>query len=204
MDEKAKEGEVKLDIAKADATPSEDEKHDDEECLKTEKPLEKMTKAELLEKIQDLKEESDSNYDLFLRSQAEIENIKKRNIKEKAEWVKYAGETLIKGILPSLDNLEQAISHSQNENPLDALMEGVDLTLKGLKDNLAKSGLVEVKTEDEPFDPCFHQAVSEQADEKIEAGKILLELQKGYMLHERLIRPAMVIVSKGNQDSTDN
>jgi molecular chaperone GrpE len=85
---------------------------------------------------------------------------------------------------------------------LNALREGVELTLKGLKDNLAKSGLVEVRTEDEPFDPLFHQAVSELADEKVEAGMILHELQKGYMLHERLIRPAMVVVSKGKPDNT--
>ena len=63
---------------------------------------------------------------------------------------------------------------------------------------------VEVKTEDKPFDPCFHQAVSEQEDETVEAGMILYELQKGYTLYERLIRPAMVIVSKGNPGSATN
>jgi molecular chaperone GrpE len=162
-----------------------------------EKPLENMTKSELLEKIHELQEASERNHDLYLRSEAEIENIKKRNRKDKEDWVKYANETLIKEILPALDNLEMAISHSQDENSIQALREGVELTLKGLRDVLEKSGLEEVKAEGEPFDPNYHHAVSEQADDNVEAGIILQELQKGYMLKKRLIRPAMVIVSKG-------
>ena len=170
-----------------------------------EKPLEKMTKAELLEKISELQEEAERNHDLYLRSEAEIENIRKRNKKDKEEWVKYANESLIKEILPVMDNLEMAISHSQNENSVQALREGVELTLKGLRDMLVKSGLEEIKAEGEPFDPNFHHAVSEQADENVETGIILLELQRGYTLNKRLIRPAMVIVSKGSaDDSTDH
>lgn len=165
-----------------------------------EKPLEKMTKSELLEKLQVLQEESEKNHDLYLRSEAEIENIKKRNKKEKEEWVKYANETLIKEILPVIDNLEMALSHSNNENSIQALREGVELTLKGLRDTLEKSGLEEIKAEGEPFDPNYHHAVSEQEDENVEAGIILQELQRGYTLNKRLIRPAMVVVSKGKAD----
>ena len=162
-----------------------------------EKPLEKMKKADLILKIQELQEDSKKHYDLFLRSQADLDNFKKRTGKEKADWVKYANETLIKDILPVMDSLEKAISHSHNENSLDALREGVELTFKGLKDALAKSGLEEVKSKGEPFDPNFHQAVSEQEDNRVEAGRVLHELQKGFTLHQRLIRPSMVVVSKG-------
>jgi molecular chaperone GrpE len=165
-----------------------------------EKPLEKMTKSELLEKINELQEASQKNHDLYLRSEAEIENIKKRNRKDKEEWVKYANETLIKEILPVMDNLEMAISHSQEENSIQALREGIELTLKGLRDVLGKSGLEQVKAEGEPFDPNYHHAVFEQADENVDSGIILKELQKGYILKNRLIRPAMVIVSKGGDD----
>ncbi len=178
-------------VTQGDEEPTE-KKHKTEE-----KPLEKMTKAELLEKIKGLQEESKKNYDLYLRSQAEMENIKKRNAKEKEEWIKYANETLIKEILPVMDNLENAISHTQNENSLQSLKEGVELTLKGLKDSLVKSGLAEVKAEGEPFDPCFHHAVSELEDKSVKAGIIIQELQKGYLLNQRLIRPAMVVLSKG-------
>lgn len=169
-----------------------------------EKPLEKMTKPELLEKINELQEESEKNHDLYLRSEAEIENIKKRNKKEKEDWVKYANETLVKEILPVIDNLEMAISHAHNENSLHALREGVELTLKGLRDTLEKSGLEEVKAEGEPFDPSYHHAVSEQEDQNVEAGIILQELQKGYTLNKRLIRPAMVVVSRGKSDDATN
>jgi molecular chaperone GrpE len=165
-----------------------------------EKPLEKMTKSELLEKINELQQEKEKNHDLYLRSEAEIENIKKRNQKDREEWVKYANESLIKEILPVMDNLEMAISHSQNENSVQALREGVELTLKGLRDALGKSGLEEVKTEGEPFDPNYHHAVSAQVDESVQSGIILEELQRGYTFNKRLIRPAMVIVSKGSGD----
>lgn len=162
-----------------------------------EKPLEKSSKAELIEKIKKIEEESKNNYDLFLRSEADSENMKKRGKKEKEEWIKYANEKIIKDLLPVLDNLENAISHSKNEGSLDALREGVELTLKGLKDTLIKSGLEEVKAQEESFDPCYHHAVSEQEDEKVKAGLICHELQKGYTFNQRLIRPAMVVVSKG-------
>lgn len=180
-EEKAKTEEV-------DAEPN----HGEEEKL-----FDKMTKQELIDKIKEIQKQSETNYDLYLRSQAEIENIKKRNKKEREDWVKYANETLIKEILPVMDNLEKAISHSDNENALNALREGVELTLKGLKDTLAKSGVEEIKAQGRLFDPNFHEAVSEQEDENVKAGMILQELQKGYMLNKRLIRPAMVVVSKG-------
>ena len=162
-----------------------------------EKPLDKMTKQELIERIKEVEKQTEANHDLYLRAHAEMENLKKRNKREKEDWVKYANETLIKEILPVMDNLEKAISHSENENALNELGKGVELTLKGLKDTLIKSGLEEVKALGEPFDPNFHEAVSEQEDEKAEAGIILHELQKGYLLNKRLIRPTMVVVSKG-------
>ena len=160
------------------------------------KALDKLTKEELLEKARELQKESEKNYDLYLRSQAEMENVKKRNRKEKEDWLKFANESLIKEMLPVLDNLEKALSHSKNENTVHALKEGIGLTLKGLKDTLSKSGLEEVKALGEPFDPCFHEAVSEMNDPKTRPGIVITELQKGYTLNNRLIRPAMVVVSR--------
>jgi molecular chaperone GrpE len=160
------------------------------------KSLDKMTKEEWVEKIRELQKESQRNYDLYLRSQAEMENMKKRNKKDKEDWLKFAGETLIKEMLPVLDNLEKALSHSNNENTVHALKEGIHLTLKGLKDSLSKSGLEEVKALGEPFDPCFHEAVSEMDDPKAKPGIVITELQKGYVLNSRLIRPAMVVVNR--------
>jgi len=162
-----------------------------------EKLLERMSEAELIQKIEEFREKAEKNYDLYVRAQADIENIIKRNKKEKEEWVKYSTETLIKDLLPVIDNLENAISHSKDENSLQALREGIELTLKGLKDTLAKSGLEEIISIGKPFDPNFHHAMSEQEDENTEPGTVINEFQKGYSLNQRLIRPAMVIVSKG-------
>jgi len=201
MNKNIGEDAIKIEVTQIESETPDEEKSQEKKGADKEKPLEKMTKKELLQKITDLQEESKKNYDLFLRSQAEMENIKKRNKKEKGEWVKYSNETLIKELLPVVDNLENALSHSQNENSLNALKEGVELILKGLRDTLKKSGVEEVKAEGEPFDPCFHQAVSELEDDGVEAGIIINELQKGYFLNQRLVRPAMVVVSKGKPGS---
>lgn len=155
---------------------------------------------DLLKKIEELKAESKENYDKYIRSQAEIENIIKRNKKDKEEWYKYANEALIKELLQVIDNLENALTHSCNEKSYNAHIEGVELTLKGLKDTLAKEGLTEVKSLGEDFDPCLHHAVHQEISDSVEKGKITKEFQKGYLLKQRLIRPAMVVISKGVSD----
>ena len=159
-------------------------------------PSVKMTKTELLKKIEELQKLEKKNHDLYIRSQADIDNVKKRFQKEKGELVKYSNELLIKQLLPVIDSLKKAVDHSQNEKSTDALREGVELTLKGLTDTLEKAGLEKVKAIGEPFDPNFHEAISEQEDNTKESGIILKELQNGYILNQRLIRPAMVIVNK--------
>lgn len=159
-------------------------------------PLTKMTKAKLIEKIEKVQEASDKNLDLYIRSQAEIDNLKKRYQKEQQGLVKFANESLIKQLLPVVDNLEKAITHSQDEDSIEAIREGVDLTLKGLMDILQKAGVETVEAVGEQFDPNFHEAVSEMADDGIKPGAVIKDLQKGYTLHQRLIRPSMVIVNK--------
>ena len=159
-------------------------------------PPEEMSKEEIIALYREAKEALEKNYDLYLRSQAEIENIKKGFKREKQDWLKYANETLVKSLLPSLDYLESALEHAGNENAIHALKDGIELTLKGLKDALSKSGLVEVRAVGEPFDPCFHEAVSQIQNDQVGPGTIVEELQKGYVLNDRLIRPAVVVVSK--------
>jgi len=164
-------------------------------------PLKNMTKEELINKIDEIQGVADKNYELFLRAQDEIENMKKRFKKEREDLLKFSNESLIKQLLSVVDNLEKAISHSQEQSSLKALTEGVELTLQGLRDTLSKAGLNEVKTTGETFDPNFHEAVSEQENNSVEPGIILHELQKGYTLNDRLIRPAMVVISKSEAKS---
>ena len=177
-------------------SPEQERRGDEKASEPVDQALEKLTKEELLEKAREIQKESGQNYDLYLRSQAEMENLKKRVRKDKEDYLKFANESLLKEMLPVLDNLEKALSHSDNENNVHALKEGIRLTLKGLKDTLSKSGLEEVKALGEPFDPSFHEAVSQVDDPNAKPGIVLTELQKGYTLNTRLIRPAMVVVNR--------
>ncbi len=177
--------------------PGERDKESDNE--EHEIPLEKMTKKQLLNKVKEVQETADKNFDLYVRSQAEIDNLKKRFQRDKTELCKFSNESLIKKLLSVGDNLEKAIAHSENDNSLEALREGVELTLKGLMDTLEREGLESVKALGEPFDPNFHEAVSELQDNSAKPGTVIQELQKGYILNQRLIRPAMVIVSKNDE-----
>ncbi len=161
-----------------------------------------IKRQELLEKLKETEEEAQKNHDLYMRAYAEMENVKKRGIKEKEELRKYANESLIKEILPVIDNLQKAISHAQNDKNPTGLIEGLELTLGGLITTLEKAGLKEVEAEGKPFDPNFHEAISQQGDDKVAPGHVITEIQKGYLLNGRLIRPSMVVVSQGNTNKS--
>lgn len=202
--EEQKKETVKINIQDENGTEQEQEQNkadsQDEKENQEEKPLEDMLKKELIQRVTELQEKVDSNFDQYLRAQAEIENIIKRNKKEKEDWIKYSNENLIKEILPVIDSLEKAVSFSNNDNQLNGLKEGVELTLKSLMDALTKAGVEEVEAEGKAFDPAYHHAVFEQEDEKVEPGIVLKELQKGYTLNQRLIRPSMVVLSKNKAE----
>jgi len=167
-----------------------------------ETPLEEMTRDQLIEKIKTTQAEAAKNFDLHLRSRAEIENLKRRFQRDKDDLSKFANEVLIKQLLPVIDNLEKALEHAQGRDALDALKEGVRLTLKGLKDVLSKEGLEEVKAEGAPFDPNYHEALMQKEDDSVPAGTVIQACQTGYVLNERLVRPALVVVSK-EKDTTN-
>jgi molecular chaperone GrpE len=163
--------------------------------------VEEMNKQELLNRLKDTEEKSQENYDLYMRTYAEMENIKKRGIKEREELTKYANESFIKEILPVIDNLQKAISHAQNDRNSSGLLEGIELTLDGLIKTLEKAGVKEIEAEGKPFDPSFHEAISQQIDDRVAPGHVIMELQKGYLLNGRLIRPSMVVISQGNSNN---
>ncbi len=154
-------------------------------------PQEESLEAQLEAK----KKEAQDNYDRFLRLSAEFENFKKRMEKEKNDAYKFGTENLIKEMLPVLDNLERAIDHGEAKDA-QGLLEGVDMTLKGFLTALEKIGVSPVDASGKEFDPNLHEAVMVQEDAHHPAGTVLTQLQKGYALHGRLLRPAMVVVSK--------
>ncbi len=148
-------------------------------------------KAQLEEKTKAAEE----NYDRFLRAQAELENYKKRVEREKSNLVKYGNEELIKAILPVIDNLERALNHSAGEDS-DGLKEGVKITLNQLLQVLEKFGVTPVPSVGEPFDPSKHEAMMRVESTDHEPNTVVTELQKGYFLNDRLLRPAMVSVAQ--------
>jgi molecular chaperone GrpE len=142
--------------------------------------------------------EAANNWDKYLRERADLENYRKRVQKEKEEILKYGNESFILELLPSVDNLERAVAHAaEDEGGADSpIIQGVKLTLSMLVSTLKKFGVAPVETPPgTPFDPAFHQAMTqvETADQK--PNTVVSELQRGYLLNERLLRPAMVTVA---------
>jgi molecular chaperone GrpE len=134
-------------------------------------------------------------YDRFLRAQAELDNVRKRTARELAENVRFANEQLVRELLPVLDNLERALAAAgDDEGPVAALREGVSLTQAQIHNVLKKYGVSPVEALGRPFDPNVHEAVQRVESDQPE-GTVVAELQRGYILNGRLVRPAMVAVA---------
>jgi molecular chaperone GrpE len=151
---------------------------------------------ELKKKLEEKEKEAKENYDRLLRMAADFENYKKRAAKEKEEWTKFANEDLLKGVLPFIDNLERAVNHAQKVNDTGVLIEGVRLTLQQLLQSLSKFGLSSFESTGKPFDPAVHEAMLVVETDQYEPNQVIEEFQKGYLLNDRLLRPATVSVSK--------
>ncbi|MFT5421447.1 MAG: molecular chaperone GrpE [Candidatus Endobugula sp.] len=144
----------------------------------------------LVEEITDLKEQ-------VLRAHAETQNARRRAEQDVEKARKFALEKLVADLLPVADNLERAISAGDSENESQkAVLEGVALTLKSLQDTLKKYKVEMIDPAGEPFDPQLHQAMTMLPNPDVEPNTVLNVFQKGYTLNGRLVRPAMVVVSK--------
>ncbi|MFD1171512.1 nucleotide exchange factor GrpE [Oceanobacillus picturae] len=149
----------------------------------------------LQQEVDKLKQEKDEVYGRFLRLQAEFDNFKKRTQKEKEADRKYKSQDLVNDLLPAVDNFERALQvESSEENA--GLVEGITMVYRQLKDALKSAGVEEIETTGKEFDPNLHHAVMQIEDAELEANTVVEELQKGYMLKDRVIRPAMVKVNK--------
>jgi molecular chaperone GrpE len=163
---------------------------------------------ELTEKLETSEKKAQEYYERLLRVSADFENFKKRNARETEEFRKYANQSLVKDLLPILDNLELAIKSSSEPGKTDeaSLREGVELTHREILKILQNYQVTPVEALGRPFDPNFHEAVMREESEAHGENTVVSELQKGYMMHDRLIRPAMVVVavpknSKANRES---
>jgi len=155
--------------------------------------------AALQTKLAQKTKEAQESYDRLLRLAAEMDNLKKRQEKERTDLVQFANENLCKELLPVLDNLERAIEHGRQLEAPEALIEGLELVHQSFLKTLAKYGVTPLESMGEKFDPSFHHAVMEEEAPELADQTVTKELQKGYLMHTRLLRPAMVVVSRNKE-----
>ena len=138
--------------------------------------------------------------DKYLRLAAEFDNYKRLAQRDQRDQIRFGNEPLLKELLPVVDNLERAIKSSREGGGSEVLIQGVDLTLKQLTGALTRFHVIPVETVGRPFDPATHQAVISIASETVPNQYVVNELQRGYLLHDRILRAAMVSVSAGQTD----
>jgi molecular chaperone GrpE len=155
---------------------------------------------QLRQKLVEKEEEARANYDRFLRERAELENFKKRMQREKAEALRFASEPLIRELIPVIDNLERAVECGDGNGK--SVVDGVQLVLSSLMQILERHGVKRVEALGQPFDPTHHQAFAQVESAEHEPNRVVKQHHTGYLLHDRLLRPALVTVSTRKRDDT--
>ncbi|MGO2084202.1 nucleotide exchange factor GrpE [Vagococcus sp.] len=149
------------------------------------------------QKIQELEKALNEMEDKFLRAQAELANMRNRNKKEREEAAKYRSQDLGKALLPALDNLDRALSIEPTDEHGDNMRKGIEMVRESLLHALKEVGIEEIEAKGQIFDPNLHQAVQTMPAEGDQtADEIIQVLQKGYRLHDRILRPTMVVVAQ--------
>jgi molecular chaperone GrpE len=154
------------------------------------------------EQIETLKAEAAKaahNWDHYVRALADLENYRKRAARERTEAIAYANQSLLQKLLPILDNFEMALAATQTNATADnikSLADGIAMIQTQLKATLTEAGLEEIDATGKPFDPNFHEALSEQESAEVPDHHVLQQLRRGYKLRDRLLRPATVIIAK--------
>lgn len=151
----------------------------------------------LKERLAKSEEQSKELEDRLLRLAAEFDNYKKRMAKEFDHLIKNANENLILQLLDTLDNFQRALDSAKTSDDYESFHQGVELIYNHMKEILTKEGLKEIEALGKPFDPNFHEAVTQAESNKYDEGIIINEISKGYMLNDRLLRASKVVVSKG-------
>ncbi|MEE9413261.1 MAG: nucleotide exchange factor GrpE [Methylococcales bacterium] len=199
------EAEAKIDQLAGENEQEEtaDEKFDDEQETQQPEDDERLIIQELEQQLEQATAKAGESHDQFLRAKAELENLRRRTDRELENAHKYAVEKFAKELLTVIDSLELGIQAAvgiqaaDNEDPeVVKLREGSELTLKLFADLMDKFNIKAIGEVGEPFDPEFHQAMATQPSQETEPDTVVQVMQKGYQMHDRLLRPALVIVSK--------
>lgn len=141
-------------------------------------------------------EETKVHKEQYLRTLADMENLRKRTQREKEDVAKFANENILRDILPVIDNLERALEHADQSENGAGLIEGVQMTLTQFSQVLTRFGVAPVDALGQPFDPALHQAMGQLESAEHPPNTVIQQMQKGYQLNERLLRPALVMVAK--------
>ena len=134
--------------------------------------------------------------DRFVRLQAEFENFRRRSLKERQESLQYGHQNLVKDLLASVDNLERALGHSAEDADAESLVQGIELVKREMLGALGKHGVKVIEPFEEAFDPTFHEAMGQLPTASVEPNTVVEVLQKGYMINDRMLRPARVLVAR--------
>ncbi len=176
------------------AVPVPSSEHPDDSALAAAPDAVPAAKADEVDRLQDR----------LLRLQAEFDNYKKRMAREKADFLKFATESLLVEFLPVLDNLERAIASARaTTGNREAVVDGVEMIARLFRSTLEKAGVTPMDAVGQPFDPSFHQAVAQVESADGRDNIVLEEIQKGYLLEGRVLRAAMVKVSRGAAPATE-
>ncbi len=167
--------------------------HAEEDGSESSTKNEELNPQEMLAQIRKLQEENEELKNRLLRLQADFDNYRKRAKAEKEEHIEYANQELIKKLLPVLDNMDRACSSSEGSE--EGIKAGLEKIAKQLKEVLEKEGLATIECEGEPFDPNCHEAVMCEEDSEHPSNTVVQELQKGYMMKDKVLRPSMVKVA---------
>ncbi len=145
-------------------------------------------------------QEARENYDRLLRVSAEFENYKKRTSRELEDFRKFANQSLIKEMLSVVDNLELAMNSTNGHKTIDkGLLQGLEMTHREILKVFEKFNVKPIEARGQAFDPAFHEAVMQEETDDVAENTVINELQKGYLIHDRLLRPAMVVVARASQ-----
>jgi len=186
-------------ISAADIESSSDDAHSDasdDTNTETEERPEEVEEVEEVDVVERMTEEAQLNKDRWMRLAAEFDNYKKRTGREFSMLVKNAGESLISQLLPTLDNIERALQAPQTSEETKSFAQGVEMIQQQLQDTLKKAGLSEIESVEAPFDPMQHEAIMAVERDDHPADTVIEVVEKGYRLHEKVLRPAKVIVSR--------
>ena len=157
--------------------------------------------AELQNAIEAANTAAAKNWDLYLRERADLENARKRHQRDKEDALRFANDRLLKEMIPVLDNLERAVDHAdQDDDDNQGLLEGVNMTINQFRKALENFGVKPINAIGENFDPNLHQAMGQVESTEQAPNTVVSEFQKGYLLHDRLLRPSLVMVAKAPAD----